>query len=328
MEGINIKIFTKSKDLPEMTCKNFFHSKELFSIIENTPRLTPYMVVAYDSSMHVLAHLLAHLCNRSSLFPLYFYVHGRVYGIGDYEKGIENQDKEEIFGMMLNQLTRRFRRHLCLYVEFSDITPKMFGYRFFRNNEYFPVPWQEIHNSLHNKAPKERLSEKQLRRIEKLEHLGVQSKSITTEEEFKHFYKLLHSFYQVKFSRFIPPREQFIQLWKSYKAHLLVTTYKNKIIGGCVLAFSEQDAYLWYLASQKKRYAWLHPNTIMVWNAIKYAYEHHYNHIDFIDIGAPNHSNRRRKFYLSFGGKPISKYRWFRISIPWINNLCSWWYRE
>ncbi|MCI6550209.1 MAG: GNAT family N-acetyltransferase, partial [Prevotella sp.] len=31
---------------------------------------------------------------------------------------------------------------------------------------------------------------------------------------------------------------------------------------------------------------------------------------------------------LSFGGKPVAKYRWFRFSIGWINRILTWIYKE
>ena len=65
-----------------------------------------------------------------------------------------------------------------------------------------------------------------------------------------------------------------------------------------------------------------------VWQAIKYAYENNYAHISFIDVGLPFRKNMYREFILSFGGKPIAKYRWFKFSFPWINNILSWIYRE
>ena len=68
----------------------------------------------------------------------------------------------------------------------------------------------------------------------------------------------------------------------------------------------------------------LHPDTMVVWNAIQYAYEHNYNHIYFMDVGLPWHRNPFREFILSFGGKPVSKYRWFRFYRHTINKILSW----
>lgn len=73
-------------------------------------------------------------------------------------------------------------------------------------------------------------------------------------------------------------------------------------IGGCACVYSEGNAYLCYLAAKRKTYSMLHPDTMVVWNAIQYAYEHNYNHIYFMDVGLPWHRNPFREFILSFGG--------------------------
>lgn len=72
--------------------------------------------------------------------------------------------------MMLKAVTQKFNHKLCLYIEFSDISNKMFAYRHFRQNGYFPIPWQEIHNSLHSLPPEKRISEKALSKIETAEN--------------------------------------------------------------------------------------------------------------------------------------------------------------
>ena len=46
MNDFNIRIYTEDKELPELLEGNFFHSKELFLIEEQTPKDTPYMAVA------------------------------------------------------------------------------------------------------------------------------------------------------------------------------------------------------------------------------------------------------------------------------------------
>lgn len=74
---------------------------------------------------------------------------------------------------------------------------------------------------------------------------------------------------------------------KSHNAKIFLTTYGGKNIGGCACVYSEGNAYLCYLAAKRKTYSMLHPDTMVVWNAIQYAYEHNYNHIYFMDVGLP-----------------------------------------
>lgn len=325
MEDLKIRIVTEGKKLPDMVCHNFFHSVELFHIIEKTPRQIPYMVVAQDAEGRVRAHMLAVIRIRGSFFPPYLYSQGRCYGEGEYD---ENVDHEQVFALMLKAVTRKFKRRLCLYIEFSDISQKMFGYRSFRQNRYFPVQWQEIHNSLHSKSPEERISRRMMQRINKAYRAGVITREVENEAEVHAFYKMLSGFYRMKMRRLIPPENQMHELFKSDNAKIFITEYHGKVIGGCTCAYSEGNAYLWYLASKRKSYPHLHPNMLTVWNAITYAYKHNYAHIYFLDVGLPFRANPFREFILSFGGKPVAKYRWFRFSIGWINRLLSWLYKE
>lgn len=308
-----------------MSMSNFFHSPELFHIIENSPGQRPYMAVAMDDEGKVVAHLLAFIRYRKSLLPPYLYTQGRIYGEGEYAN---EENKEEVFGLMLHELTRKLRRKLCFYIEFSDLSRKMFGYKYFREEGYFPLNWQEVHNSLHSMPPAERLSQKMRDRIERVYGMGVETREVRTDEEVHSFYKLLNGFYRLKLRRLIPSEKHFHQLYYSNNARIFLTLYKGKVIGGSACVFSEGNAFLWYLASKRKRHPLLHPDTMTVWEAIKWSWEHHYAHIFFLDVGLPFHKNPFREFILSFGGKPVGKYRWFRFNVGWLNKLLGYIYRE
>lgn len=325
MEGLIVKIYTKSSELPQMEEHNFFQSSELFRVAEESSGNTPLMAVAFNENGAIIGHLLATVRRRGSWLPPYLYTHARIYSEGEYAEGV---NKQQVFAELLSHITRRLKRKMCLYIEFSDISKKMFGYKHFRANGYFPVHWQEIHNSLHSRAPIERLSKKNIKRIQKAKAAGVETHEVTTKEEVHQFYQLLHGFYRMKLRRYISSEQHFSRIYESDNARIFLTTYKNKVIGGCLCIYSNGNAYLWYLASKRKSYPKLHPNTMTVWHAIQYAYEHNYAHIFFMDVGLPWKRNPFRNFILSFGGKPVSSYRWFRFNIGWINRILKWIYKE
>ena len=320
-----VTLYTQGDELPEMTCSNFFHSAEFFHIIEKTPGQRPYMAVATDDSGAVVGHLLAFIRRRGSWLPPYLYTQGRIYGEGEYA---DEANKEEIFGLLLRRITRKLRRRLCLYIELSDVSKKMFGYKLFKDNSYFPIAWQEVHNSLHSMPPRERLTGRMRAQIDRIYDLGVETREARTTEEGQAFYRLLNGFYRFKIHRLIPPEDQINALYESENGRIFITTYKGKTIGGCLCVYTEGNAYLWYLASKRKSYALLHPNMMTVWQAIMWAWEHNYAHIYFLDVGLPYSKNPFRRFILSFGGKPVGKYRWFSFTIRWINRFCLWLYRE
>lgn len=325
MNDVSIRIISKSEELPRFKCNNFFHSLELFKILENTPAHTPYMAIAERNDGIVVAHLLAMIRRKDSLMPPYFFTQGRIYGEGEYD---DEEEKGHLFKLLLDAITKKFRHKLCLYIEFSNISKKMFAYRSFRENQYFPVPWEEIHNSLHSMSPEERLSDKILERIQHGYDSGAITREVKDQEEVHEFYTLLHDFYKYKIRRFLPPEKLFQEIFKSVNGKIFITLYNEKIIGGCSCVYSGGNAYLWHLASKRKSYPSLHPTLMTVWQAIKCAYDGNYAHIYFLDVGLPYKGNPYREFFLNFGGKPVAKYRWFRFSITWINNLLSWFYRD
>ena len=325
MEGYEIRIVTRSKELPAMRCHVFFHSTEMFHMLEQTSGTTPYMVIASDERGYVRAHLLAVVNRRGSMIPPYLYSVGRVYGEGDYE---DETEKPLLFGRMLKAITTRLKRRLCLYIEVSHISKKMFGYRTFRENDYFPIRWMQVHNSLHSKAPEERLSEKLKSRIDHLHDIGVTCKEATTQEELDAFYKILRNFYRFKFQHFLPKRKLFEQLMSSEHGRIYVVSFKKWVIGGCAVVYSGDNAYLWYLGSKRKSFVQCRPTTMTIWHALQDSYERGYQHLHFMNVGLPYRKNPFRETILRFGGKPASTNHWFRCSIGWVNKLLKWIYKE
>ena len=316
---MKVTIYQHTDALPELTTGNFFHSREYMAVCEQTPRLKPYMAVVTNDEGNVVAHLLAIMRIRGSFLPPYLYTHVRIYG--------DNGCITEHFDMMLKSLTRLLQNR-TLYIEISDLREKMFGYRELRHQGYFPVRWMNIHNSLHSRTPEERITEQQLQHIMHAQQRGVITKPVETADEFTAFSKLLHSHHWFKPKRYIPHETFFREMQQRGLCQILITKYHDHVIGTSVTVFSDGDAYLWYSASRRKSYAPFHPNAVTMWATIKAAHAAGYQHIRFMDVGLPFRRNPYRDFILRFGGKEASTYRWFRISIRWVNRLASWLWRE
>ena len=325
VKDIDIHIITRSEELPELDGSNFFHSPLLFRMAEQTPGQTPYMVVACQKNGTPLAHLLAMLRRRGSWIPPYLFTQGRVYGEGVYA---DEEHKEELFALMLSAITTKLHRQLCLYIEFSDIGKKMFGYKSFRQNGYFSIGWMQIHNSLHSKSPELRIDEDVLEHIHHAYDNGAVTREARNEEEVMAVFRLLKRYYRFRFQRFIPDVSMFMQLHKSRHGSVNVTIYRGKVIGGSIVAYSEKNAYLWFEASKKKRYPLLRPHMLTVWHALKDSYDRQREHIFFMNVGLPFRKNLYREFILHFGGKPVSTFRWFHFTFHWLNRLLAWVYRE
>lgn len=325
MDTHKIVIYTRSVDLPPMPHGNYFHGVGLFRIYEQTPRHKPFMVVAFSPSGGVVAHMLAVVRYRWSWLPPYLYMHCRVFGEGDY--AADSAANENLFGAMLNALTRRLRRRV-LYVEFSDLSRKMFGYKEFRRASYFPVHWMSIYNSLHSRMPEERISKRMMRRVELAAKRGVATVEVAGEDDLLSFVRLVKVHNKLKPRRCIPDEKFFRCMLGDDDARLFITKCKGRTVGCCACVYSGGTAYVWYLASLRKSFVKLHPDAATVWAVIKHAQTHGYDHICFMDVGLPFRKNPYRDFILHFGGKPVSTYRWFFITIGWVNRVLKWIYRD
>lgn len=325
MNEPNIRIIERKEELPALSTENFFHSSQLFEVARQTPRQKPYMVLAETADGQHLAHLLALVRYRSSWFPPYFYMHCRVLGEGVYT--CDTQQESELFGQMLDALRRKLSGRV-LYIEVSNLSQKMFGYRQFRQQQFFPIHWMSIHNSLHSHTPEERISERMKQRIDSAYQRGVVTDEVQSEADFKAFQKLLRHHHWLKPKRYIPDEQFFRCIQEQGYGRLYVTRYHEHIIGCSAVAYSGDNAYLWYSAFRRKSYAFVRPDLLTIWHAIKHSHELGCQHIFFLDVGLPFRKNSFRDFILSFGGKPVSTYRWFRCSIKWVNAILSWIYRD
>jgi hypothetical protein len=204
----------------------------------------------------------------------------------------------------------------------------MFAYKELKQLQFFPVNWLSIHNSLHSHTPEERINERLQRHIEKAYAKGVVTNEVKDEADFRSFMKLLKRHHWLKPKRYIPDERFFKLIKEQGHGQLYLTRFRDHVIGCSAVAYSQQNAYLWYTAFRRKSFAFIHPDELTLWHAIKDAHSKGYKHIFFLDVGLPFSKNPFREFILRFGGKPVSTYRWFRCPIRWINALLSWIYRE
>ena len=324
MNNLSLCIYTTGDELPSGLMRdNFFHSPTLFRLFAATPRHKPYLVTAETPNGQVMAQMLAVVRYRSSLLPPYLYRHCRVMGEGVYA---EEHPQQELFGQMIKTLKERLGRWI-LYFEVSNLSTKMMGYRQFRENNFFPVRWMSIHNSLHSHTPEERIDEKMQHRIDLAYKRGVVTCEVDGEDDFKSFMKLLRHHNWTKPKRFVP-HEDFFRGLQGNGGQLFITRYRDHVVGCSAVAYSQQQAYLWYAAYRRKSYRWVHPDLLTIWHDIKDSHQRGCEHIFFMDVGLPFRKNAFREFILRFGGKPTSTYRWFHCSIGWVNSLLSWFYRD
>lgn len=324
---IRLTTYKKGSVIPPLPGNTLTHSTELFHVYEQTPGYTPVLIVASIQERPV-AKLLAIIRRSMRSFPPSIIKRCEVYGNGEYFD--ENSDKEELFNLMLEHLTNDVRED-CFLIEFRNLSSSLFGYKYFRQNQYFPINWLRIYNSLHSLSPVERLDSSRKKQISKALKLGVYTQIAKDEAEINIFLQLLKRNYASKIRKHFPDLQLFRLLMKQYPdketANIFLVKYKGKIIGGSFCMYSDNNAYLCFSGGMHKRYAWLYPNVMSIWAAISYAYEKKYQHFEFVDAGLPFKKAGYRNFILNFGGKQVSTRRWFRFRWTWLNKLSGWLYQ-
>lgn len=337
MNDLTVHTYSTKDRLPSSLMEdNFFHSRKLFELSMMTPRHKPYLITMENDEGLVIAQLLALVRYRASLLPPYFYMQCRVLGEGTYRRADgsscalyghdSNRTDEEteyhaqLFSEMIEALKKIMDRRV-LFIEVSNLSQKMFGYRSLKRNGFFPIKWMSIHNSLHSRPAEKRINNRLKRHIDYSISRGVTTVEVHSNEDFNAFIKLLRRHHWLKPRRYIPANEFFKGIMEDAHGKLSITRYQKNVIGCTAIVYSQGQAYLWYSAYRRKTFAYLHPADITIWNAIKKAQEDKCEHIYFMDVGLPFQKNRYREFILSFGGKPVSTYRWFHCRIGWINKL-------
>ena len=174
---MKVTVYRHAAQLPAIPEGSYFHSPELMELCEHTPRHQPYMAVVTADDGRVLAHMLAIMRYQRSWLPPYIYPHVRVMGEGEYHD--DSINVQRTFELMAETITTRLQNK-TLFLEFSHLSEKMFGYKALRKLGYFHVRWMNIHNSLHSHTPEERISNRQMRRIENAIKRGATTKHVET----------------------------------------------------------------------------------------------------------------------------------------------------
>ena len=327
MKPIRLMTYRQGSNLPPRVGKALPHSYALFPIYEQPPGYTPILIVASVNEQPV-AKLLAVVRRSVRLFPPSLIKRCEVYGAGEYF--CDETDKEMLFSQMLEHLTREALQEAFL-IEFRNLPSGLFGYKYFKQNNYFCINWLRIHNSLHSLSPEERLDPSHRKKIQKAIRRGVYIQPSEQQEEINKFLQILKRNYSYKIRKHFPDLTLFQSLIQQSKerelAKVFLVKYKGKIIGGSFCMFSNNNAYLCFSGGLRKTYAWLHPNLMAIWAASQYAYEQGYQHFEFADTGLPVKRSGYRRFILNFGGKQTSTRRWFRFRWTWLNRLIGWFYR-
>lgn len=317
--AIRLTTYEHAKDIPDLPGTNVFHSTELFRILEQTPGYRPVLLVASEGNRPIGKLLCV---TRRNFRLLGFTSKTYVYGTGEYF--CQTQRREKVFDELLTYFTLRYKESSFL-LEFRNIEEPLFGYRYFRRNDYFPVRWLRIRNSIHHEQLDKWMSPSRKRQIARGVENGASVEIASSSDTIKVFFAMLKKYYSAKIHRYLPDFRFFASFSEQSSiggiGKIFVVRYKGKVIGGAVCLFSGDTAYLMFSAGMRKSYPLLYPGVLAVWGAMTYAREHGCNHFEFIEAGLPFRKFSYRDFILRFGGKQLSTRRWFRVKWNWLNRL-------
>lgn len=321
---LKLTTYYHGNDIPELPGTNIFYSKEMFQVYEATPGYTPILIVAYDEIVPI-AKILIVIRRRIRIIPISFISRCEIYGTGEYFN--EKADAEEIFGEMLEYITNIGIKESYL-IEFRNLENSLFGYKAFRKNQYFPINWMRVRNSLHNTTDLlNRVSVSRRRQIKKGYANGAQVYTADKVEEINSFSQMLKENYSYNIRKHFPCIE-FLEHFNENAMHsgmgkILIVKYKEKIIGGSVIIYSEKNAYLLFSGGIRKSHKKLYPGVLAIWEALNSAYSEGYEYLEYMDVGLPFRKHGFRDFVLRFGGKQKSSRRWFRFKWSFLNNFLT-----
>lgn len=334
--NIRINTYHHSKDIPPLPGSDVFHSTSLFRLLEKASGYKPVLIVARnaDENGQPVAKLLC-ITRRWIQLP-FFLKKTYSYGTGEFfnltspaaSSGNTHElsaQKEQIFGTMLNFLTKKLGRRSFL-LEFRNLNEPLFGYRYFRKNGYFPIRWLRVRNSIHHTAIDKWMSASRKRQISRGLKNGATTAVARTREEVENFFHMLKKYYSSKIQHYLPDLNFFISLIEQDApgeefGKIFLVRDKEHVIGGSVCLFSNDTCYLIFSAGMRKSYPRLYPGVLAIWAAMTYARQKGFDHFEFIDAGLPFKKYGYRDFILRFGGKQISTRRWFKTRIDWLNKL-------
>lgn len=325
--AFTLATYYRKEDIPELPGESVFHSKELFQIYEATPGYAPFLVVATNDGVPV-ARLLAAVRRTKKWLPSFLSRQCIVYGAGEIlMHSLSYSRRESVFAELLKRVVKETSR-TCFMIEFRNLESATFGYRFFRDNKFFPVNWLRVRNSLHSvKKVEERFSPSRIRQVKKGLRNGAIVMDTNDPEDIRVFSNMLSKIYSLRIRRHFPDTNFFLQfndiMIQRRKGKAFIVKYKEKIIGGAVCIYSKSDAYLWFSGGMRKTYAPQYPGVLAVWKALQDAHANGFRHMEFLDVGLPFRKHGYRNFVLRFGGKQSSTRRWFRINCWWLNKLLT-----
>lgn len=326
--GYKLKVFYNKRDLPHLDNVGLFHNAASFDLYKDVPYYSPLMIVCFENDKPV-ASLFAHIM-RINRF-LYTSIFRRCYVSQKPAYYSTNLPEEEIFAELLDTLVKEVKSRV-FYIEYRNLGDPIFGYKAFRDNDFFSIKWISIKNSLQRKRKIwDQLSSSRKNQVNKAKRKGIEIEELTTNDKLIDLYNMIDKKLNWKFSHRFPPFTYFDNFFHSFvlqdKGKIFLAKHQGKTIGGIIIGIDDdKNVYNLYYWGKTKTYKNLNPTICAIWYALDYAEKSGLKYFDFMDCGYLHEKAGKPRFILQFGGKQHATRRWFKFNWSWINFLVSKFY--
>ena len=318
-----IKTYYRKEDLPPLEDVNFFHYASSFDWYDAIPAYTPLMIVAFDAEEKPVAAMFAVIARMNRLFAGSFFK--RCFIQQEPAFFDKNVPQIELFHQLISHLVQEVEDKV-FFIRYEGLSSAIFGYKGFRENNFYYAKWIGVRNSLQRKRKIwDQLSASRKNQVNKAIKKGVVIEELLSENDLPEIYDLIRKAnFQTIHQRF-PPFRYFENFYHHYikegKGKVLLARYHGKIIGGIILGFEKQraTAYSLYYWGKTKLYKFLHPTVFSIFSAMQMSEKEGFQYFDFLDTGFLNDVAGRTRFLLQFGGKQRATRQWYRFNWRLIN---------
>jgi hypothetical protein len=323
------KTYYRKAELPPMEDTNFFHYASSFDWYDAIPAYTPLMIVAFDEEGKPVAAMFAVIARVNRLFKSRFFKRCFIsQQPAFFREGVLYID---VFHQLISHLVREVDNKV-FFIRYDNLDSAIFGYKGFRENNFYSVKWISVRNSLQRKRKIwAQLSASRKNQVNKAEKKGLVIEEFMSEDGLPEIYTLIKKTNIQKITRRFPSFKYFENFYHYYikqgKGKILLTRYQGKIIGGIILGLEKKTtAYCLYYWGKSKRYKFLHPAIFTIYSAMTIAEREGFSYFDFMDTGFLNESTGQTRFLLQFGGKQCATRQWYRFNSRLINFFANKFY--
>jgi hypothetical protein len=326
--AFSVQTYYHKEELPPMDETNFFHSADSFDWYCHIPAYTPFMLVAFNDGKPVAA-LFAIIARKNRLLRHSLFRRCIISQPPSFFGS--DLPQIELFELLITRLVEEVR-HKVFLIRYENLGNAIFGYKGFRENQFFSVKWINICNSLQRRRKIwDQLTPSRKNQVNRALKKGVQMVEVTSDDELPEIYRLIRVTNQKKIRRRLPPYLYFENFYRHYvkegKGMILLTRYQGKIIGGAILGFEQKEkVYCLYYWGKSKRYKLLYPTIFTIYSAMKRSEDEGFHYFDFMDVGFIHKNSGRSRFLLQFGGKQKATRRWYRLNWGLLNFFANRFY--